>query len=86
MKIGFHLLNKDLIWELIWHMKYLAKVCSFPWLVSHGHILTWGNLAKCGFIGSPYFSFCAEEDESINHLLDSWTFTLLIWDDLAMVM
>lgn len=86
LKFNAHLLNKDVIWETIWHIGYWVKICTFLYLVCHGCILTWDNQLKTGFLGPFFCSMFSQEEESINHLLDTYPFSSSIWDEQAMVM
>lgn len=51
-------LNKDNLWEKIWHAFNWTKVSTFLWLLCHNRILTWDNLRKRSFSGPSICLIC----------------------------
>jgi hypothetical protein len=74
------------VWGKIWDLKHWPKVTLFLWLVSHSSILTWDNLLKRGFVGPSLCTLCGEAEETLNHLLNTCTYTAQIWDQAALIM
>jgi hypothetical protein len=74
------------IWCKIWNLRHWPKVTLFLWLVSHSSILTWDTLSKRGFIGPSICLLCEGAEETINHLLNSCSYTAQLWDQVAIIM
>ena len=70
-----HLIN----WRKVWNPNIWPKISTFLWLLSHRSILTWDNLLKPGFYGPSWCVLCNMYSEFIDHLLDSCSFTSLLW-------
>jgi hypothetical protein len=61
LKTTTQLLDKDVVWEGIWHTGYWPKICAFLWLVHHGYTLTWDNFIKRGFSEPSFYPLCSQE-------------------------
>jgi hypothetical protein len=56
------------------------KVSIFLWLTVQNRILTWDNLKKRGFIGPSICTLCQQQEETMEHLLNSCHYNQWIWD------
>jgi len=61
----------DPSWQRIWTMGIWLEVSTFIWMLYHQRILTWDNLIKGGFHGPSYCPNCQNNEETIQHLMDS---------------
>jgi hypothetical protein len=74
------------LWRKIWNLQHWPKITLFLWLVSHSSILTWDTLSKRGFIGPSICLLCERAAETLNHLLNSCSYTAQLWDQVAIIM
>jgi hypothetical protein len=74
------------VWSKIWALKHWPKITLFLWLVTHSSILTWDNLSKWGFVGPSICMLCGKEAETMNHLLNTCSYTAQVWDQSAQIM
>jgi hypothetical protein len=74
------------LWRKIWSLQHWPKVTTFLWLISHSSILTWDNLSKRGFLGPSICLLCESAEETMNHLLNSCSYTAQLWDQVAIIM
>jgi ribonuclease HI len=74
------------LWRKIWSLQHWPKVTLFLWLISHSSILTWDTLSKRGFTGPSICLLCERAEETMNHLLNSCSYTAQLWDQLAIIM
>jgi hypothetical protein len=86
LKEAYHLtaqhisLPDDIIWKKIWKGNLWPKVATFLWKTAHQKILTWDQLCKRGFQGPGLCSMCKENSETMEHLLNSFSFSNTLWD------
>jgi hypothetical protein len=59
----------------IWKTWALPKCCFFIWLVAQNRLWTADRLAKRGLIHPEKCPFCDQEDETIDHLLVTCSFS-----------
>ena len=59
---------------------FWKKIKSFLWIMMQGHIITWDNIIKCGFIGPSRFLMCHKNAETKNHLLNACEEVPEVWD------
>ena len=71
------------IWTHLWTSQQWPKISHFLWLLLHRRILTWENLTRKGFQGPSRCSLCNINQESIEHLMEAFPFTSLLWDNMA---
>jgi len=69
----------------IWTQNLWPKLSFFLWLLYHGKILTWDNMLKKGFQGPTICHLCKNSEETFNHLLSSFPYSSLIWDQGALL-
>lgn len=50
------------------------------WLVLHKKILNWDNMRKRGVIGPSKCQLCEAQEETMEHILNSCTYTTWLWD------
>lgn len=62
----------DHVWQCIWTTGIWPKVSTFIWLLYHQRIITWDNLIKREFHGPCYCPNCQNNEETIQHLMDSY--------------
>jgi len=55
------------------------------WLVHHKKILTWDNIRKRGVIGPSICQLCKAQEETMEHILNSCTYTTWLWDYFATI-
>jgi len=55
-------------------------------MVAHGSILTWENLTKRVFIGPSICHLCLAEAETMNHLLNTYSYSSKFWDHCPTIM
>ena len=72
--------EEDEIWEKIWSTNPWPKVATFCWLVVKWRLLMGENLRRRGIQGPSWCVLCANQEESMNHLLDTCPFTADLWD------
>jgi hypothetical protein len=77
---GFQSMPKDPIWTAVWKSKFWPKISTFLWLLLQNKILTWDNLQKRGFIGPSICHLCNQNEETMEHLLNSCAISADIWD------
>lgn len=71
------------IWQKLWRRKSQTKIKLFVWLVHHRKILTWNNIRKRGILGPSKCQLYGAQEETIEHLLNSFIFTSRLWDFFA---
>lgn len=76
-------LNKDILWERIWHTSTWPKVSTFLWLLGHNRILTWDNLSKRSFSGPSICHICRQEEETTLHLMQTCQTGRKLWEKVA---
>ena len=79
-------LPTNALWRKIWSLHHWPKITIFLWLISHSSILTWDNLLKRGFTEPSICLLCANAEETMNHLLNSCSYTSQLWDQVAITM
>eukprot|EP00253_Pinus_taeda_P005630 PITA_05630 len=52
-------------------------------LITEGKIITWDNIRKRGILGPSRCQLCGEQEETMEHLLNSCIFTSKLWDFFA---
>ena len=67
--------EEDENWGKVWASNPWPKVAIFCWLVVRGRILTVENLRHIGLQGPSQCVLCANQEESMGHLLDACPFT-----------
>jgi len=72
-------------WGKIWDLRTWANISIFLWKVIQRHILTWDNILKIGFFGPSRCVLSKNNEESTDHLLDSFYLSSNLWDK-AMVL
>ena len=72
--------EEDEIWEKIWLANPWPKVATFCWLVVKQRILKRENPRQRGIQGLSQCILCANQEESMNHLLDTCPFVADLWD------
>jgi exonuclease III len=70
----------DSIWSKVWQPFIWPKVSFFLWLTAQNRILTWDNLMKRGFTGPSRCSLCMQNEETMEHLLNTCHYSQQIWD------
>ena len=50
------------------------------WLVHHRKILTWDNIIKRGMLGPSICKLCEAQEETMEHLLNSYNYTSRLWN------
>eukprot|EP00253_Pinus_taeda_P023451 PITA_23451 len=67
--------------DKVWDNFQWPKIRTFLWLLMQKKTLTWENLQKKGFQGPSKCHMCQQEEESMNHLLNSceWASQLWLW-------
>eukprot|EP00253_Pinus_taeda_P017013 PITA_17013 len=55
------------------------------WLVHRKKILTWDNIRKRGVIGPSRCQLCEAQEETMEHILNNYTFTTWLWDYFATI-
>eukprot|EP00253_Pinus_taeda_P002721 PITA_02721 len=55
------------------------------WLVYHKKILTWDNIRERCILGPSKCQLCEAQEETMEHLLNSDTFTSRLWDTFASI-
>ena len=73
------------IQKRIWNLLLWPKLSYFLWLLSHQRILTQDNLLKKVFQVPSICMLCNCHHETINHLLDSYSFTNTLWDSVVVI-
>ena len=86
MKYEAYLINKDTLWDIIWHNGYQPKVNSFLSLMGRECILTWDNLQKRGFKGPSWCHLCTHNNDTIDHFLDDYPFSSQFQDQMVSIM
>jgi len=61
------------------------KIKLFRWLVQHKKLLTWKNLRKRGFAGPSRYHLCGLQEETMDHLLNLYSFTSTLWNLVACI-
>ena len=56
------------------------KIKLFMWLVHHRKILTWDNMHRRGVMGPSRCQLCEAQEETMEHILNSCTYTSWLWD------
>eukprot|EP00253_Pinus_taeda_P017324 PITA_17324 len=67
----------------IWKLKCPMKSRIFLWCMLRRKIPTWDILQSRFFIGPGRCPLCKENEESINHLFTSCTFSLKLWGEIT---
>eukprot|EP00253_Pinus_taeda_P035656 PITA_35656 len=57
--------------DKVWDNFHWPKIRTFLWLLMQKKTLTWENLQKKGFQGPSKCHMCLQEEETMNHLLNS---------------
>eukprot|EP00253_Pinus_taeda_P001915 PITA_01915 len=70
----------DPVWSKIWKLGPWPKIAYFLWLVSHKIILTWDKLRKRNFHGPLFCPNCAQNEETLQHLLAACPLVSQLWD------
>lgn len=73
----------DPAWNRIWTTRIWPKVSTFICLLYHQRILTWDNLIKREFQGPSYCPNCQNNEETIQHLMDSFHMANQLWEKLT---
>jgi len=55
------------------------------WLVYHKKILTWDNIRKRGVMGPSRCRLCEEKEETMEHILNSCSYTTWLWDSFSTI-
>ena len=74
-----HVAPNPIQWNFVWSSMSIPKVDLFCWNVVHRSILTTENLRKRGLEGPSRCSLCKKDEENIDHLLLSCTFSKEVW-------
>jgi len=82
---GFNYLNPDQVWKNIWQSPHSMKIKLFIWLIHHRKILTRENILKKGFIGPYKCYLCGSQEETLDHLLNLFSFTSTMWEWVASI-
>jgi hypothetical protein len=82
----FHNLLKEHLWNIIWKSKLWLKVSTFLWLLVQNKILTWDNLKKRCFMGPSIYHICQQQEETMEHILNQFPISGLIWDHVSQSM
>lgn len=72
-------------WQQLWRHQGQMKIKLFMWLVHHKKILTWDNIWKRGVIGPSRCQLCEAQEEVMEHILNSCTYTTWLWDSFATI-
>eukprot|EP00253_Pinus_taeda_P030148 PITA_30148 len=67
-------------WQHLWKYQGWMKIKIFMWLVHHKKILTWDNIRKRGVLGPSRCQLCEELEETMEHILNSFSYTTWLWD------
>lgn len=63
----------------IWRLKIPLKIICFVWLTWKNKIRTWDNLCKRGFLSPGICPLCGYDQEYVQHLLFTCTFSMKVW-------
>jgi hypothetical protein len=77
--------QKDLTRD-IWNWLIPLRIKLFCWLMIENRILTWENMIKRGFVGPSRCALCRGEEETINHLMINFPFTIEVWNNILKVL
>ena len=72
-------------WEQLWSHQGWIKIKLFMWLVHHKKILTWDNIRKIGLFGPSRCQLCEDQEETMEHILNNYTYTTSLWDYFATI-
>lgn len=67
-------------WQCILTTGIWPNVSTFIWLLYHQRILTWDKLIKRGFHVPSYYPNCQNNEETIQHLMDSCHMANQLWE------
>ena len=76
-----HVAPNPIQWNFVWSSKSIPKVDLFCWNVVHRSILTTENLRKRGLEGPSRCALCKNDEENIDHLLLSCSFSKEVWKE-----
>ena len=85
MALKLNSTKPDWVWKKLWKHQGWMKTKLFMWLVHHKKILTWENIRKRGVSGPSRCQLCELQDEMMEHLLNRYIFTSLLWDRIAFI-
>jgi hypothetical protein len=83
---NFHNQLKEHLWNIIWKSKLWPKVSTFLWILVQNRILTWDNVRKRGFMGPSIFHLCQQPEETMEHILNQFPSSGIIWDQGSQIM
>eukprot|EP00253_Pinus_taeda_P009771 PITA_09771 len=63
----------------VWDSLLWPKIRTFLWLLMRNKTLTWDNLCKKGFEGPSRCPMCSMEEESLNHLFNTYEWACQLW-------
>lgn len=66
-------------WKSVWKVKVPPHVAFFLWTTAFGRILTVDTLRKRGFSLANWCCLCKKNEETTNHLLIYYKYTLAFW-------
>eukprot|EP00253_Pinus_taeda_P031168 PITA_31168 len=72
-------------WHALWTKGTWPKITLFSWLVLHNRALTWNNLQRRGFIGPSRCALYENNEEMLNHILNTCPTACALWDDTAFI-
>eukprot|EP00253_Pinus_taeda_P017843 PITA_17843 len=75
--------RQDPLWDRIWSFKTWPKISHFLWLVGHKKILTWDKLRRRNFHGPSICHNCNNNEETIQHLLDTCPIANQLWNQVS---
>jgi len=78
-------IEPDWAWKNLWKSQGWMKTKLFMWLVHHKKILTWENISKRGIVGPFRCQLCETQEETMEHLLNTWILTSMLWDGIALI-
>ena len=77
--------EEDEIWGKVWASNPWSKMATFCWIVVRCIILIGKNLRRRGIQGPSRCVLCANQEESMGHLLDACPFAFDLWDKGAQI-
>jgi hypothetical protein len=92
-KLGYIALNVDLLqrepcwwWRGLWKLKAPLKTKIFMWSALVNKVPTWDKMRKHQIEGPGWCSLCKGENETIDHILIFFPFTLKVWGEVALLL
>lgn len=72
-------------WQHLQKHQGWMKIKVFMWLVHHKKPLTWDNIRKRGVMGPTRCQLYEEQEETMEHILNSCAYTTWLWDSFSTI-